>query len=125
MVDRKQTPDVLADILGGASAQTPASEPTPAVEKKQSRRTSARKRTTRAAKKENWEYLLVSFQDYRGWRPRYVNGQELEGWMSAPVIHEYVNQLGEDGWELTGASSGQSMYGLTDRRQMYFKRLKK
>jgi hypothetical protein len=124
MADRKQTPDVLADVLGGAAPQQ-APAPEPSEERKPNRRTSPRKRTPRSAKKENWEYLLVSFQEYKGWRPRFVNGQEVTDWMSAPVIHEYVNQLGEEGWELTGASSGQSMYGLTDRRQMYFKRLKK
>ena len=125
MADRKQTPDVLADILSGAAPQQ-APAPQPGLpERTPSRRTSPRKRTTRSAKKGNWEYLLVSFQEYKGWRPRFVNGQEVTDWMSAPVIHEYVNQLGEDGWEMTGASSGQNMYGLTDRRQMYFKRLKK
>jgi hypothetical protein len=124
MADRKQTPDVLADVLGGAAPQQ-APAPEPPGGRKSSRRTGTRKRTTRSAKKEKWEYLLVSFQEYKGWRPRFVNGQEVTDWMSAPVIYEYVNQLGEDGWEMTGASSGQNMYGLTDRRQMYFKRLKK
>lgn len=129
MTDRKQTPDVLADILGGAApqaARTP--EPAPPSEPKPSRRTgsgSTRKRTGRSSKKVIWEYLLVSFQEYKGWRPRFVNGQEVADWMSAPIVHEYVNQLGEDGWELTSASAGQSLYGLTDRRQMYFKRPKK
>jgi hypothetical protein len=124
MADRKQTPDVLADVLGGAAPQQAPSREPPGG-RKSSRRTGTRKRTTRSAKKEKWEYLLVSFQEYKGWRPRFVNGQEVTDWMSAPVIYEYVNQLGEDGWEMTGASSGQNMYGLTDRRQMYFKRLKK
>jgi hypothetical protein len=45
--------------------------------------------------------------------------------MNAPVIHDYVNQLGEEGWELISASAGQSLYGLTDRHQLYFKRRKR
>jgi len=129
MADRKHTPDVLADILGGAGPQEPsAPDVVSPSEPKPSRRTgsrSTRTQTSRSSKKENWEYQLVSFQEYKGWRPRFVNGQEVADWMSAPIIHEYVNQLGEDGWELTSASAGQSLYGLTDRLQLYFKRTKK
>jgi hypothetical protein len=44
--------------------------------------------------------MEVVFRDYGGYRPRYVNGQELRDWKKAPPIHEYLNQLGEEGWEL-------------------------
>ncbi len=44
--------------------------------------------------------------------------------MEGPVIHDYVAGLGDEGWELIGASAGERMYGLTDLRQLYFKRPK-
>lgn len=45
--------------------------------------------------------------------------------MKAPVIHDYADQLGDEGWELISASAGQSLYGLTDKRQLYFRRPKR
>lgn len=129
MADRKQTPDVLGDLLGGGGPDEIA-VPEPAasdahVKPSEAGRKQPRRQTRRSSRKEQWEYLLVSCQEYRGWRPRYVNGQELADWMKAPAIHDYVNQLGEEGWELTSASGGQSLYGLTDRHQLYFKRPKR
>jgi hypothetical protein len=67
--------------------------------------------------------LLVSFQEHNGWRARCINGQELEDWTAMPVIHDYANLLGEAGWELAGAASG-ALYGLTDGKQLCFKREK-
>jgi phosphoglycolate phosphatase-like HAD superfamily hydrolase len=63
--------------------------------------------------------MEVVFHDYRGYRPRTVNGQEQPGWKRLPLIHDYLNQLGEQGWELAGVSS-------RDNNEMpaYFKRLK-
>jgi hypothetical protein len=72
-----------------------------------------------------WDYLVVSFADYRGWRPRYINGKEIRNWMQAPVIHDYINQLGEDGWELVGAGGGKALYGSSDHYQLFFKRQKR
>lgn len=129
MADRKQTPDVLGELLGGGgpneiAVPEPAARDAP-IESSGAGRKQSRRHASRSSRKEQWEYLLVSCQEYRGWRPRYVNGQELTDWMNAPVIHDYVNQLGEEGWELTSASAGQSLYGLTDRHQFYFKRPKR
>lgn len=139
MTDRKQTPDVLGEILGGevledvkervAQELAAVSEPEGPGEggrrpPRSRRGQQSQRRRTSNAKKNAWEYLLVSFQEHKGWRPRYLNGQEVPDWMDAPVIHDYVGQLGEDGWELVSASAGQRMYGLTDVRQLYFKRPK-
>jgi hypothetical protein len=153
MADRKQTPDVLGELLGGggpdeiavpepAALEAPVEssgagrtqprregrkQPSGAGRKQPSEagRKQPRRQTSRSSRKEQWEYLLVSCQEYRGWRPRYVNGQELVDWMDAPLIHDYLDQLGTEGWELTSASAGQSLYGLTDRHQLYFKRPKR
>ena len=104
MAQRKQTPDLLGEILTG---EQPATQPRPKAQPRSQE--SPRKRSTKPAtsrrrkpRRPKWEYLEVVFRDYRGYRPRLVNGDEQEGWKQAPVIHEYLNQLGEEGWELTG-----------------------
>jgi hypothetical protein len=118
MTKRKQTPDVLAEILGGeTTAGVLAVEGE--VEPAQTRRT----RRVDAAPVE-WEYTVVTFQDYKGWRPRYLNGRELRDWTSGPLIHEYLEAMGEDGWELAAASAGERLYGSGDNHQLYFKRPK-
>jgi hypothetical protein len=63
--------------------------------------------------------MEVVFRDYGGYRPRYVNGAEARGWKRAPVIHEYLNQLGEEGWELVGVGGRHN-----DEMPAYFKRPK-
>jgi hypothetical protein len=69
-----------------------------------------------------WEHRIVSFQEYHGWRPRYENGVEIAGWMHGPLLDDFVVQAGADGWELTAATAGERLYGISDRRQLYFKR---
>lgn len=69
-----------------------------------------------------WEYLVVSFQEYKGWRPRYRNGEKIANWEEQPLLHDLLNQLGAQGWEMTGASAGRALYGSRDEYQIYFKR---
>lgn len=131
---RKETPDVLGEVLAGlgeapAVAAPPAAPLAPAPRKPRSARASKEK----AAAPEppaipaprGWDYLVVSFSDYRGWRPRFINGQEVRNWMQAPLIHDYLAQLGEDGWEMAGAGGGKAMYGASDYYQAFFKRAKR
>lgn len=127
MADRKQTPDILTEIMGRATqaaAQEPPSATTPTVQKpiRSSKRGS--KTTTRAKENQTqvWEYRIVSFQDYKGYRPRYIDGAEFKDWMNGPLIHEYLKNMAEQGWELVTASSGQRLYGLSDTQQLYFRR---
>ncbi len=131
---RKETPDVLGEVLAGlgetpAVAAPPAAPPAPAPRKQRSARAPKEKATApeppALAAPRAWDYLVVSFSEYRGWRPRFINGQEVRNWMHAPLIHDYLAQLGEDGWEMTGAGGGKAMYGASDYYQAFFKRPKR
>jgi hypothetical protein len=145
MADRRQTPDVLGEILGDLAAAPVAQPPTtprPLTEPVVSRTNTARRSQAsrgpavqadgrpgakapaqEPAQPIKWEYLIVSFQEHNGWRPRFANGEELEDWTKLPVIHDYANLLGDAGWELAGAANGK-LYGLMDSKQLCFKREK-
>jgi hypothetical protein len=123
MANRKETPDVLSEILGGeptAPQLVPKAPPKPEPKTPPKRRAPA-KRASRPSrpKRQIWEYQEVIFRDYGGFRPRYVNGEELADWKDGPSIHEFLNQLGRDGWELAGV-------GSQENREMpvYLKRVK-
>ena len=53
---------------------------------------------------QKWEYLFIR-ADYVGgqWKPRHMNDQEVTDWKRGPVLSEFANQLGEQGWELVAA----------------------
>jgi len=155
MVSRKETPDVLGELLGSGTtvprpvptaeadlattgegnaalvvdrepgpgvapepqpAVAPAAEPRPVPKRKKSTRPAGRQRQP---KKVRWEYVEVVFCEHGGFRPRFINGQEVRNWKRTPPIHDYLNHLGEQGWELAGV-------GGRHRGQMpaYLKRLK-
>jgi hypothetical protein len=63
-----------------------------------------------------WEYLSVTLsptgrqaEGQAQFLPRWINGQELENWQQSSHYIEFMNQLGELGWELT-ASSGNTLF---------------
>jgi hypothetical protein len=121
MAQRKETPDLLAEMLGAdttseVSVEDVQTEP-PAAKQPAVKR-------PRKAKLKGWEYIVVTFQDYNGWRPRFENGQEYKGWMELPLLHEYINDLSSEGWELVTASAGERMYGSADKHQLFFRRIK-
>lgn len=130
---RKETPDVLAELLGGPTeaVSSPPSQPAPAKPKAAARTAKPKSPAQQPANAPAapapaaWDYLVISFSEYRGWRPRFINGQEIRNWMRAPLIHDYLSQLGEDGWEMTGAGGGKALYGSSDYYQVFFKRAKR
>jgi hypothetical protein len=123
MASRKETPDVLSEILGGEPAAPPPAAEAPQKPKPKAppKRRPPAKRPSRPsrAKRQSWEYREVVFRDYGGYRPRYVNGEELAGWKKGPTIHEYLNQVGADGWELAGVGSRNNL-----EMPVYLKRIK-
>lgn len=116
MSERKQTPDVLADLLSVAPAPEAATAaPAPAApgtarkpaKRKATQPAPAQPKSTPApaalpapAAPPQWEYREVVFREFRGWRPRQVDGREQSNWKEAPVIFDYLRQAGDDGWEL-------------------------
>jgi hypothetical protein len=42
--------------------------------------------------------------------------------MRGPLLHNYLDARGQEGWELVAASSGKSMFGATDYYQLFFRR---
>jgi hypothetical protein len=124
MADRKQTPDILSEILSGTptpqsvSAQISAPRGSPKSKAKPASRPIKEPRS----KKLHFEFQVVSFQDYKGWRSRFINGKEISNWMSAPLLHEYIQLKADEGWELVCATSGERLYGTSDKRQLFFKR---
>jgi hypothetical protein len=112
MSSRKETPDILGDILGGvrsypSPSDYPADYPGPP------------EAASAPAKPLEWEYREVVFRDYRGWRARMVNGRELGDWRSSPTIVEYLEQAGAEGWELVSMSDRHN-----NQKEAYFKRPK-
>ncbi|HEX9036101.1 MAG TPA: hypothetical protein VF808_03835 [Ktedonobacterales bacterium] len=52
-----------------------------------------------------WEYLVLDFGLNRA---RSVNGHEIPYWQRQPMsLSEYINQLGAEGWEMTGSLTGE------------------
>ncbi len=49
---------------------------------------------------QQWEYLFVEAEG--AWTPRvhYVNHKEVEHWRDGPLLVDYMNHLGSEGWEL-------------------------
>lgn len=132
MADRKQTPDVLAELLGAELPPLPAPQPVgePLANKagpkpQPAREAKPRPQPAAEAAPDAWEVEIVTFQEHRGWRPRYVNGAEVKGWLSGFLVHDYVNLRGAEGWELAASSSRDRFYGAADGLQLYFKRRKK
>lgn len=126
MADRKKTPDLLASVLAepvllgedevkaqikakGAKAK-PRKNSTPKVKPKPGP-------TAKPAAPPAWEYMEVTFREYDGWRPRLINGKELRGWKSQPVSHDYLAQLGAQGWELVSMGERHR-----NQKEAYFKR---
>jgi hypothetical protein len=120
MAERKQTPDILAEILGGAPVERPPVA-RPAV-KAAPRAKKAATPATPKPSRGHWEYRVASFQQYHGCRLRFIDGIEFKNWASAPLLHEYLRQMAEQGWELAAACAGERLYGVSDKHQLFFRR---
>ncbi len=67
---------------------------------------------------QRWEYLFVRCGDVfvEDWRPRFINGRELEDWRNGPTVIEYCREAGLRGWELIAFSPGQTGLSIVFKR---------
>lgn len=125
MAERRETPDVLGEILGSPAptaalspadaAPTAARRPRPAARPKPALAPTPPAAETEAqialpplfGGRRQWEYLHVIFRDYDGWRPYQQAGFRVANWKQGPDIDSYLAVLGEQGWEMAGAASGE------------------
>lgn len=49
---------------------------------------------------QKWEYLVMTASWNSGWKIDRVNGQEPPNWKRGPFMHDHLNSLGEQGWEM-------------------------
>jgi len=130
MSSRKQTPDLLSQLMDGESypdefpknRQAIAAPPTVrsvSIPRKQSDKNT---RQPSATKLKGWNTQVASFQNLHGWRLRYIDGKEVKDWSRSMLIHQYLAYMGENGWELTSATSGQALFGLSDTYQLFFQK---
>lgn len=72
-----------------------------------------------------WEYLIVTYGHANGsWRPRYARGREMPDWEEGPTTHQFMDQLGEQGWECFDVEITRDAADEILSYWMYFKRLK-
>ncbi len=130
MSNRKETPDVLGELLGGGveeSAPVAATVDASAAKPKKSPAPRRAKAPATGAPPVSppppppqWEYLEVTFREVRGWRPQIVNGRELARWKEKPVLQAYLAELGAEGWELVTLTEPRHY-----QRDAYLKRIKR
>lgn len=99
MSNRKETPDVLAALMGG-QAETPQPD-APAAPTRAPRK--ARPRPAAPAPLAStvvWEYRTLTLRDFRGWRVRAMDDAELDDWKNGPELRRFLDELGRTGWEL-------------------------
>ncbi len=65
---------------------------------------------------------MASFQQYHGCRLRFIDGVEYNNWERAPLMHEYLAQMAQEGWELAAACAGERLFGVNDKHQLFFRR---
>lgn len=121
MSNRKETPDVLGQLLS-REENLPDTAVTSPESTLPQRPVSANPEATPPPDPRpwRWEYLEVIFYDYRGgWRPRFLNREEMVDWKKQPLIHDYLNLLGAEGWEMVSMSDR-----YRNRAHAYFKRRK-
>jgi hypothetical protein len=50
--------------------------------------------------------IIAARRFRRGLKPWLVDGIEVPNWKSGPSIDEYLEQLGDEGWEVTTVTEG-------------------
>jgi hypothetical protein len=54
---------------------------------------------------QQWEYIfLVAYRVDQGWKIGMVNGKELANWKVGPSLYDFINQRGNEGWDLVNVT---------------------
>lgn len=132
MSERKNTPDILADLLTGAAPQAEVdfAAPTTAPRRAAPRKPAAKPTEKPAAPPKAphpsappaYDVQIVSFQEHNGWRMRFIDGHKVKNWTTAPTLSEYAACMSADGWHIAAAVHGPAMWGHYDKYQIYFQR---
>lgn len=74
----------------------------------------------RKATMQKWEYLFVRCGDVfvEDWRPRFVNGKELDNWQGGPTVIDYCRAAGIRGWEIVSFTPGQTGLSIVFKRPL-------
>lgn len=62
---------------------------------------------------QKWEYLsIVAIQSPKDneFRPKYVNNQEIKNWEKGSLLTDYMNEMGDKGWELVSEQRDSLMW---------------
>jgi hypothetical protein len=131
MTSRKQTPDILAEVLTSDAPEIDMPlAPVPATRKPSAPRAKrpALPKEPKPAPVEPavepkvHQYQVASFQNYHGWRVRFIDGKEVKNWERGLLLHEFITCMAEQGWKLASACSGQALYSVADKYQLFFKK---
>ena len=49
---------------------------------------------------QKWEYIFLTATWNEGWKVELVNGETVEDWQDGPSMFDYVNELGQQGWDM-------------------------
>jgi hypothetical protein len=58
---------------------------------------------------QKWEYVVLYVDHVSkgltsiGWKVSHINGREVPNWKDGSLYFDYINRLGEQGWELIEA----------------------
>jgi hypothetical protein len=54
---------------------------------------------------QKWEYLFMTiFRVGDAWKVGIVNGKEIPKWIQGVSLYDFVNERGEEGWELVSVN---------------------
>lgn len=78
---------------------------------------------------QKWEYLfIVAGHANETWKAVIVNGKEIKDWKNGSPLYDFINKMGDEGWELVSMNYSpiftQTAYVESDDYRLVMKRPK-
>ncbi len=78
---------------------------------------------------QKWEYIfIVAGRANETWKAVIVNGKEIKDWKNSAPLYDYINKMGDEGWELVSMNYSpiftQTAYVESDDYRLVMKRPK-